>query len=44
MLSPTKIFAKRIGATLTVMKDGEHRFHTNEQMQFLDDWIRSSIK
>lgn len=37
-------FAKRIGASLTVMKDGEHWFHTNEQMQFLDDWIRSSIK
>ena len=33
-------FANQIGATLTVMKNGEHRFHTAEQMQFLDDWIR----
>lgn len=37
-------FTEKIGATLTVMKDGEHWFHTNEQMQFLDNWIRSSIK
>ena len=34
-------FANQIGATLTVMKNGEHRFHTAEQMRFLDDWIRS---
>ena len=33
-------FANQIGATLTVMKNGEHRFHTAEQMRFLDDWIR----
>ncbi|MCI5971357.1 MAG: alpha/beta hydrolase [Oscillospiraceae bacterium] len=32
-------FADRIGATLTVMKDGEHWFHTQEQMEFLDNWI-----
>ena len=32
-------FADRIGATLTVMKDGEHWFHTQEQMKFLDNWI-----
>ena len=31
------------GADLTVMEDGEHWFHTNAQMQFLDDWIRWSI-
>ena len=37
-------FADKIGATLTVMKDGEHWFHTNEQMQFLDHWICNSIK
>ncbi len=24
---------------LTVMENGEHWFHTEEQMQFLDDWI-----
>lgn len=36
-------FAEQIGASLTVMNDGEHRFHTNEQMEFLDNWIRNSI-
>ena len=32
-------FADQIGADLTVMEDGEHWFHTNAQMQFLDDCI-----
>ena len=32
-------FANRAGATLTVMKNGEHRFSAAEQMHFLDDWI-----
>ncbi|MGN0508899.1 MAG: alpha/beta hydrolase [Ruminococcus sp.] len=36
-------FATQIGAMLTVMKSGEHWFHTNEQMGFLDNWIRNSI-
>lgn len=34
-------FAKRHGAGLTVMEDGGHWFHTEEQMRFLDDWIRT---
>ena len=33
-------FAKRHHADLTVMPDGEHWFHTEEQMQFLDRWLR----
>ena len=33
-------FAKRHHADLTVMPGGEHWFHTEEQMQFLDQWIR----
>lgn len=33
-------FATRWNATLTVMKNGEHWFHTEKQMKFLDDWIR----
>ncbi len=33
-------FAGDIGAGLTVMEDGEHWFHTREQMLFLDRWIR----
>jgi len=32
-------FAKRYHADLTVMPGGEHWFHTEEQMQFLDHWI-----
>lgn len=32
-------FANHSGATLTVMENGKHWFHTKEQMQFLDDWI-----
>lgn len=37
-------FAERSGASLTVMKDGEHWFHTEEQMKFLDNWIEKSIR
>ena len=33
-------FAKRYHADLTVMPGGEHWFHTEEQLQFLDHWIR----
>ena len=32
-------FASQCGAALTVMPGGEHWFHTDEQMQFLDRWI-----
>ena len=34
-----KDFAEKQGASLTVMKDGEHWFHTEEEMKFLDEWI-----
>ena len=33
-------FAREHNAKLTVMENGEHWFHTDEQMRFLDDWIR----
>ncbi len=36
-------FASGHNANLTVMENGEHWFHTPEQMKFLDDWI-SAIK
>lgn len=36
-------FAEQTGAILTVMDDGEHWFHTDEQMEFLDNWIKNSI-
>ena len=32
-------FAQKTGAALEVMKDGEHWFHTKEQMEYLDRWI-----
>ncbi len=32
-------FAERVHADLTVMTGGEHWFHTEEQMAFLDRWI-----
>jgi pimeloyl-ACP methyl ester carboxylesterase len=34
-----KAFAQTHDARLTVMENGEHWFHTEEQMKFLDDWI-----
>ncbi len=34
-------FAERTGAEQTVMPDGEHWFHTQRQLQFLDSWITS---
>ena len=39
-LETIRAFAEKTGAELTVMPDGEHWFHTEEQMQFLDHWIR----
>lgn len=35
-------FAKRNEADLTVMDGGEHWFHTDRQMKFLDKWIRKA--
>ena len=34
-------FAARHHADLTVMPGGEHWFHTEEQMNFLDEWIKA---
>ncbi len=36
-------FAKKQGAGLTVMENGEHWFHADEQMQFLDGWVKEEI-
>ena len=36
-------FANKHQATLTVMEDGEHWFHTEKQMAFLDNWIKELI-
>ncbi len=34
-------FAEKIGASLCVMENGGHWFHTQEEMRFLDEWILS---
>ncbi len=34
-------FVKNHDAELTVMKDGEHWFHTPEQMEFLYNWLKT---
>ncbi len=36
-------FAGQTGATLTVMENGEHWFHTAQQMHFLDNWLKSVL-
>ena len=36
-------FANSIGATLTIMNNGEHWFHTEGQMIFLDNWFKKFI-
>ena len=41
-LQTVTAFAEKVGARLTVMENGEHWFHTEAQMRFLDDWIRNS--
>ena len=38
-LETISAFARRLGAELTVMPEGEHWFHTPEQMRFLDAWL-----
>lgn len=32
-------FSKKINATLTIMEDGGHWFHTPKELEFLDNWI-----
>ena len=46
LTSPDTIsaFAAATGAELTVMPGGEHWFHTEEQMRFLDRWIAGGSK
>ena len=36
-------FAEKQGAGLTVMENGEHWFHTEAQMRFLDEWIKRTL-
>lgn len=39
-LQTISAFAEQIHATLTVMPGGEHWFHTEEQVAFLEQWIK----
>ena len=38
-LETVTAFAERCGASLTVMPGGEHWFHTEQQLRFLDHWL-----
>ena len=36
-------FAKETNSSLKIMEDGEHWFHTEQQLAFLDNWLISII-
>ncbi|WP_167957022.1 alpha/beta fold hydrolase [Anaerosporobacter faecicola] len=36
-------FAEAHHANITVMPTGEHWFHTKEQMEFLDNWMKNKV-
>ena len=36
-------FVMKESANLTIMEGGEHWFHTDEQMRFLDQWLRAKL-
>ena len=35
-------FVKKFNCHLTIMENGEHWFHTSEQIEFLKKWIKGS--
>lgn len=37
-------FLENHNADLTVMENGEHWFHTDEQLSYLNEWMRSEMK
>ena len=39
-----KNFAQQFGCTLSVMKNGEHWFHTPQQLDYLRRWIKSAVE
>lgn len=41
-LESISAFAEKAGAHLCIMEDGEHWFHTKEQMDFVDRWIMAT--
>lgn len=38
-LETVTVFADKHNASLTIMENGEHWFHTDEQMRVVDEWI-----
>ncbi len=36
-------FANQFHASMTLMENGEHWFHTEEQLRFLDNWMQRLI-
>ncbi|QQO11392.1 alpha/beta hydrolase [Breznakiella homolactica] len=36
-------FSKKYSCDVTVMENGEHYFHTPEQLAYLDRWIKSAV-
>lgn len=36
-------FAKRYHCKLNVLKDGEHYFHTDEQLDYFRQWLKDNI-
>lgn len=39
-----KEFSNKTNSKLTIMKNGEHFFHTEEEMKFIDDWLGRILK
>ena len=40
-LETIKNFAEKFNAEVAIMENGEHWFHTEEQIKFLDNWIKN---
>lgn len=38
------LFVKNHDAKLIVMEQGEHWFHTDEQIKFLNSWLKKLLK
>lgn len=37
-------FSTRLGMALTVVEDGEHWFHTEEQLKILNEWVKAQLE
>ena len=37
-------FSKKFNCNLTIMNDGDHYFHTKEQLKFFELWLENNIK